>query len=119
MTTKHFVSASCEGEACSVLVPISMPLNAERVVASRKNMIPCGAPATHKVGEEIPDDEPCPACGHAWRYSEDERVALVSSPASAQCGDLYHLFGTARHNLTAYVCCAHFKAIMGSASPCP
>lgn len=41
----------------------------------------CGAPATHKVGEEIPYD-----------YPEQLRV---------------------RHNLTAYVCCAHFSDVMG------
>ena len=35
---KHFVSASCAGEHCSV----------------------CGVPATHKVGEEIPFDDPTP-----------------------------------------------------------
>lgn len=34
----HFVSASCEGEVCRV----------------------CGDLATHKVGEEIPHDDPMP-----------------------------------------------------------
>ena len=43
----------------------------------------CGAPATHKVGEEILWDDP-----HKMR-----------------------------HNLTAYVCCAHFTAIFGAATP--
>lgn len=33
----HHVSTRCKGEACS-----------------------CGAPASHKVGEEIPHDDPCP-----------------------------------------------------------
>lgn len=55
--TPHHVSGSCEGERCSV----------------------CGAPATHKLGEEIPDDDPHPN----------------------------------RHNLTAYVCCAHFGMVLG------
>lgn len=32
----HFISSSCVGERCSL----------------------CGAPATHKVGEEIPWDDP-------------------------------------------------------------
>jgi len=32
----HFVSASCRGEKCNI----------------------CGVSATHKVGEEIPDDDP-------------------------------------------------------------
>lgn len=51
-----FVSATCEGERCSI----------------------CGAPAAAKVGEEIPFDHPHPY----------------------------------RHNLTAYVCADHFRAIM-------
>jgi hypothetical protein len=54
----HFVSKTCGGELCRV----------------------CELPATHKVGEEIPHDDPVPF---------------------------------ARHNLTAYVCCAHFIEIMG------
>ena len=54
---KHFVSASCNGERCRI----------------------CKLPATHKLGEEIPRDDPMPA----------------------------------RHNLTAYVCCAHFIEIVG------
>ena len=33
---EHFVSDSCEGEVCSI----------------------CAEPATHKVGEEIPSDDP-------------------------------------------------------------
>lgn len=37
MKAAHFVSASCRGEECR-----------------------CGAPATHKVGEEIPHDDPAP-----------------------------------------------------------
>jgi len=58
----HFVSKSCGGEKCQI----------------------CKAPSTHKVGEEIPHDDPNPV----------------------------------RHNLTAYVCCAHFTLIMGPAVPC-
>jgi len=53
----HFISASCQGQKCRI----------------------CSLPATHKVGEEIPHDDPMPA----------------------------------RHNLTAYVCCAHFMEIVG------
>jgi hypothetical protein len=60
---RHFVSKSCGGEMCNVCYH-----EGEAV------------PATHKVGEEIPDDDPSP---------------------------------TGRHNLTAYVCCAHFVEIMG------
>lgn len=52
----HFVSASCAGERCR-----------------------CGLAATHKLGEEIPHDDPLPN----------------------------------RHNLTAYVCCAHFSEALG------
>jgi ATP-dependent Clp protease ATP-binding subunit ClpA len=61
---KHFVSASCGGEKCRI----------------------CGLPSTHKVGEEIPHDDPFPN----------------------------------RHNLTAYVCYAHFMEIVGPAwtAPC-
>jgi len=70
----HFVSASCTGEACAH----------------------CGRPATHKVGEEIPQDEPLPAVlpegFPAWLY--------------------------ARHNLTAYVCCELFHKLFGPAAPC-
>jgi hypothetical protein len=44
----------------------------------------CGAPATHKVGEEIPWDDPVPD----------------------------------RHNLTAYVCCTHFRLILSWATRC-
>jgi hypothetical protein len=59
---EHFISTSCVGERCQI----------------------CGAPATHKVGEEIPHDDPLPA----------------------------------RHNLTAYVCCRHFKTLLGPAVSC-
>lgn len=52
----EFVSASCQGEVCSV----------------------CGKPATNKLGEEIPFDDPNPN----------------------------------RHNLTAYVCQAHFEMVV-------
>ena len=66
----HFVSASCQGEVCSV----------------------CGQAATHKVGEEIPHDEPF-------------------TPLEID-GEIYPV-GVCRHNFTAYVCCIHFSAIMG------
>lgn len=55
----------------------------------------CGEPATHKVGEEIAYDDPT-----GW-----QEVLGHTLPA--------------RHNFTAYVCCAHFRAIFGSAVPCP
>lgn len=129
----HFVSASCEGQTCSV----------------------CKAPATHKLGEEIPHDEPvpgCPDCHRTWRmldasaqadkpwrrqcahcgdshpYTDDEddidecpACGAEASPISFQnCGNFAHsVVGPARHNLTAYVCCAHFTMIVGTASGCP
>lgn len=68
----HFVSATCKGEACA-----------------------CGQPASHKVGEEIPNDEPTEEwCGMKNRFAD-------------------------RHNLTAYVCCSHFRMLFGDAVFCP
>jgi hypothetical protein len=61
----HWVSGSTIGETCRV-----------RGAVDNK---PCGANAGHKLGEEIPHDDPHPM----------------------------------RHNLTAYVCCFHFKKILG------
>jgi hypothetical protein len=53
-------------------------------------------PATHKVGEEIPHDEPM-------------LIRKIGSiPVSM----------SARHNLTQYVCCRHFRAILGPAVTC-
>lgn len=66
----HFVSATADGEVCR-----------------------CGLPATHKVGEEIPPDDP-----------SLENTATF--PMSA------------RHNLTAYVCCFHFTELLGPATGC-
>lgn len=63
---EHFISGSCKGVTCTI--------------------DECGLPAGHKVGEEIPHDDPHPD----------------------------------RHNLTSYVCCGHFKKIMGfGARNCP
>lgn len=61
-TPTHFVSDCCHGERCAI----------------------CGAPATHKIGEELQFDDP----------------------------------DTTPQNLTAYVCCAHFRLLFGSAAPC-
>lgn len=96
----HFVSASCDGNLCSV----------------------CKAPATHKLGEEIMHDEPCMSCGTSWKQVDDEIGHLfIPPPKGAEvCADWYHhVRGSPRHNLTAYVCCAHFTMIVGSASGCP
>ena len=59
----HFVSTRCNGEKCRI----------------------CKKPAAHKVGEEIPSDDP---------FQQ-------------------------RHEFTAYVCCEHFRLIMGNAVFCP
>jgi hypothetical protein len=45
----------------------------------------CGRPSTHKLGEEIPHDDPNPV----------------------------------RHNLTAYVCCKHFRLVVGGSCGLP
>lgn len=63
----HFVSASCGGVSCHICQDEGKKV-----------------PSSHKVGEEIPHDDPFQA----------------------------------RHNLTAYVCCACFRKIMGKAVPC-
>jgi len=84
----HFVSTSCTGEMCQ-----------------------CGKAAKHKVGEEIPSDEPCLTCGESWHWSSAPRT----TPA---CDDLYHLAGSIRRNLTSYVCCACFTSLFGTATGC-
>ena len=71
--SNHFVSASCQGEVCSVC---------HRNLTDLRRY---AQPATHKVGEEILSDDPNPN----------------------------------RHNLTAYLCCAHFQQLFGPASGCP
>lgn len=76
------VAESCGGEICSVKG--------------------CDRESTHKLGEEIPHDEPCSVCGGPG--GNDECV-------------IAHGFNN-RHNLTAYVCCGHFKMIVGKAAPC-
>lgn len=90
----HFVSASAGG-------PCSM----------------CGADATHKVGEEIPPDEPCMSCGSTWQMRDNTNPEQPND-----CTASYHRFGGAfaqRHNLTAYVCCKCFTRILGPATGCP
>lgn len=66
----HFVSKSCEGELCGMCYRERKPARA----------------ATHKIGEEIPHDDPVQGL---------------------------------RHNYTQYVCCMHFKIVMGHAVSCP
>jgi hypothetical protein len=60
-STDHPVSATCEGEKCRI----------------------CGQPATHKVGEEIPFDDPLPG-RHNW-------TAYVC------CEDFLVIFGRVAH----------------------
>jgi hypothetical protein len=81
---KHFVSASCTGEVCGHEIPrqIRPVLEGQRI--AKDGFAYCGQPATHKVGEEIPFDDPSNS-------------------------EIFH----ARHNLTAYVCCVHFGEILG------
>ena len=55
----------------------------------------CGEQATHKVGEEISHDEPNPQ----FPGRTDIKVG--------------------RHNFTAYVCCKHFRFILGDSVFCP
>jgi len=66
--TKHFVSASCEGETC--------------------RYARCGQPATHKVGEEIPFDYyPAPDITHVpCRHNFTAYVC---------CDHFFDLFGSA------------------------
>jgi ribosomal protein L40E len=79
----------------------------------------CERSATHKVGEEIPPDEPCMRCGAKFIspavYPEEARAALEA------CHSTFHMRGpdVQRHNLTAYVCCRCFTRILGGATGCP
>lgn len=79
----------------------------------------CHEPATHKVGEEIPNDEPCRECGATWVYGRDPEP--LETPVDVRCPSMYHMAGPAaqRHNLTAYVCCQCFTRILGPATGCP
>lgn len=75
MKFKHFISSSCAGEYCTHETLLGI----------------CGKAATHKVGEEIPNDYP----------ANDENLPITIR---------LHI---QRHNFTAYVCCEHFGAIFG------
>ena len=71
----------------------------------------CDGIVTHKLGEEIPQDEPCHSCGKPFDSSADD-----DGEVRANCG--LGLGHGCRHNLTAYVCCGHYKMIVGDAAPC-
>jgi len=79
-TSTHFVSASCKGEYCSVCARAV----GYAIIQANDDSLPAINHATHKVGEEIPDDDPLPH----------------------------------RHNLTAYLCCSHFRNLFGTATGC-
>jgi len=51
----------------------------------------CGKPASHKLEESIMHDDP----SNTWQPFPG------------------------RHPLTAYVCCEHFRAVLGPATGCP
>lgn len=57
----HFISESCRGERCSV----------------------CGDSATHKVGEEIPHDDPLPIRHNLTAYICCYHFGLVLGPVAA------------------------------------
>lgn len=77
----------------------------------------CLQPSTHKIGEEIPWDEPCMQCGSTWQARD-----TVNPEQPNDCTATYHSFSGPqgqRHNLTAYVCCQHFTMLLGPATGCP
>ena len=57
---KHFVSATCHGEYCLV----------------------CGRDASHKIGEEIPPDDPDPHRHNLTAYLCCDHFGLVLGPAA-------------------------------------
>ncbi len=71
----HYISEYCKGENCRL----------------------CGSPATHKVEEYIPQDDP------AWTKS----VFLQIDAPVLQ-----------RHPFSAYVCCSCFKLLFGDGVFC-
>lgn len=59
--------------------------------------------------------------GHFVSLScEGENCSMCGQPATHKVGEeiLPDDPMPVRHNLTAYVCCTHFKSIVGSAAPC-
>ncbi len=84
----------------------------------------CDATATHKVGEEIPWDEPCMVCEGTERMHVSDGPPDVDTALTTwihSCTNVfYHLNGptSQRHNLTAYVCCGCFTKILGPATGC-
>jgi hypothetical protein len=56
----HWVSETCRGEVCSM----------------------CGQPATHKVGEEIPHDDPLPTRHNLTAYVCCQEFMRIMGPAA-------------------------------------
>lgn len=52
---------------------------------------------------------------------EGERCSMCDKPATHKVGEeiMWDDPNKMRHNLTAYVCCDHFRAILGPAGACP
>lgn len=99
------------------------------VSASTDRLCKCGARSTHKVGEEIPHDDPsmvwerlihefnevdCRLHSDYRRVGDFSRLDEIRVQLAALTPDQLP-----RHNLTAYVCCACFTALLGSATGCP
>jgi hypothetical protein len=59
MIIDHFVSSNCRGEICRI----------------------CSRPATHRVAEEIPFDDPEPSRGRLTAYLCCSHFALVIGPS--------------------------------------
>jgi hypothetical protein len=63
---RHFISASCQGERCSI----------------------CGEPATHKVGEEIPYDAPPPIRHELTAHVCCIHFVMILGPAETLCAEI-------------------------------
>lgn len=64
MNSNHFISATCLGEKCF-----------------------CGEPATHKIGEEIPFDDPFPNRHNLTSYCCFYHFAIIFGPMAERiCG---------------------------------
>jgi hypothetical protein len=64
---RHFISASCQGERCSI----------------------CGEPATHKVGEELAYDDPDFGVGDdLTAYVCCIHFVMILGPAETLCAEV-------------------------------
>jgi hypothetical protein len=90
----------------------------------------CKRPATHKIGEEEYDDHPEIVAYHAKLREHDAAMARATdaftrpedrAEAEAAAESLgFEAMQMPRpgHNLTAYLCCSHFRMVMGPAVTC-